>query len=64
MINEIDQEHQTIIADVDIVSSWVENRLIVSGNTSGFDHKVKFYNTDSLNIEIDLLHFRNICLFM
>ena len=60
MINEIDQEHQTIIADVDIVSSWVENRLIVSGNTSGFDHKVKFYNTDSLNIEIDLLHFRNI----
>ena len=40
MINEIDQEHQTIIANMDIWSSWVESRLIVSGNTSGFDHKV------------------------
>ena len=41
MIIEIDEEHQTIIADIDIHSSWVENRLIVTGNTSGFDHKVK-----------------------
>ena len=41
MIIEIDQEHQTIVANIDIRSSWVENRLIVAGNTSGFHHKVK-----------------------
>ena len=41
MIIEIDQEHQAIIADIEIDSYWVENRLVVTGNTSGFDHKVK-----------------------
>ena len=40
MIIEIDQEHQAIIADIEIDSYWVENRLVVSGNTSGLLHKV------------------------
>ena len=40
MIIEIKQEHQTIIADIEIDSYWVEHRLVVTGNTSGFNHKV------------------------
>ena len=40
IIIEINQEHQTIIADIEIDSYWVENRLVVTGNTSGFVHKV------------------------
>ena len=40
MIIEIDQEHQAIIADIEIDSYWVENRLIVTGNKSGLLHKV------------------------
>ena len=41
MIIEIDQNHQTINADLDINSYWIENRLNVTGNTSSFGHKVK-----------------------
>ena len=40
MIIEIDQEHQTFIADIEIDSYWVENRLVVTGNTSGLHYKV------------------------
>ena len=40
MIIEIDEEHQAIIADIEINSYWVENRLVVTGNKSGLHHKV------------------------
>ena len=62
MIIEIKQEHQTIIADIEIDSYWVEHRLVVTGNTSGFNHKVMcvFKNTKSLtkppqNLKINIL---------
>ena len=57
MIIEIKQEHQTIIADIEIDSYWVEHRLVVTGNTSGFNHKVMciFKNTKSLTRPLQTL---------
>ena len=46
MIIEIKQEHQTIIAYIEIDSYWVEHRLVVTGNTS-----------DSTSTSLKVFHF-------